>query len=128
MDDTSLLDAYLEPQRPVWGGLPPPAPVPEIARNTRLVGMGTNISAPSSASRPWSVTRARAVRALQLNRLTSIFLQHPGDDRNEGSISSCAERRYGNGAAPPNAPASASAGRLRQRRHAKARSAAIESG
>ena len=40
--DTSLLDAYLEPQRPAgWGGLPAPAPVPEIARNTQLVGMAT---------------------------------------------------------------------------------------
>jgi hypothetical protein len=42
-NDTSLLDAYLEPQRPAaWGGLPPPSPVPEIARNTQLVGMATN--------------------------------------------------------------------------------------
>jgi hypothetical protein len=41
--DTSLLDAYLEPQRPIgWGGLPPPSPVPEIARNTQLVGMATS--------------------------------------------------------------------------------------
>ena len=41
--DTSLLDAYLEPQRPaIWGGLPAPAPVPEIARNTQLVGMATS--------------------------------------------------------------------------------------
>jgi len=41
--DTSLLDAYLEPQRPAaWGGLPAPAPVPEIARNTQLVGMATS--------------------------------------------------------------------------------------
>jgi hypothetical protein len=39
--DTSLLDAYLEPQRPMWGGMPAPLPVPEIARNTRLVGMAT---------------------------------------------------------------------------------------
>lgn len=39
--DTSLLDAYLEPQRPMWGGMPAPSPVPEIARNTRLVGMAT---------------------------------------------------------------------------------------
>ncbi len=38
--DTSLLDAYLEPQRPHWGGMPAPSPVPEIARNTQLVGMG----------------------------------------------------------------------------------------
>lgn len=38
--ETSLLDAYLEPQRPaIWGGLPAPSPVPEIARNTQLVGM-----------------------------------------------------------------------------------------
>ncbi len=41
-NDTSLLDAYLEPQRPAaWGGLPPPSPVPEIAGNTRLIGMTT---------------------------------------------------------------------------------------
>ena len=41
--DTSLLDAYLEPQRPAaWGGLPPPSPVTEIARNTQLVGMATS--------------------------------------------------------------------------------------
>lgn len=40
--DTSLLDAYLEPQHPVWGGMPAPSPVPEIARNTQLVGMATS--------------------------------------------------------------------------------------
>ena len=41
-NDTSLLDAYLEPQRPAaWSGLPPPSPVPEIARNTQLIGMAT---------------------------------------------------------------------------------------
>jgi hypothetical protein len=40
--DTSLLDAYLAPQPPKWAGLPPPSPVPEIARNTRLIGMPTN--------------------------------------------------------------------------------------
>lgn len=39
--DTSLLDAYLAPQNPSWPNLPPPSPVPEIARNTRLVGMAT---------------------------------------------------------------------------------------
>jgi hypothetical protein len=39
--DTSLLDAYLAPQNPSWASLPPPSPVPEIARNTRLVGMAT---------------------------------------------------------------------------------------
>lgn len=39
--DTSLLDAYLAPQNPSWATLPPPSPVPEIARNTRLVGMAT---------------------------------------------------------------------------------------
>jgi hypothetical protein len=39
---TSLLDAYLEPQRPAaWRGLPAPALIPEIARNTQLVGMAT---------------------------------------------------------------------------------------
>ena len=42
-NDTSLLDAYLEQQRPAaWSGLPPPSPVPEIARNTQLVGMATS--------------------------------------------------------------------------------------
>ncbi len=40
--DTSLLDAYLAPQNPSWADLPPPSPVPEIARNTRLVGMATH--------------------------------------------------------------------------------------
>ena len=41
--DTALLDAYLEPQRPAaWGGLQPPSQVPEIARNTQLVGMATS--------------------------------------------------------------------------------------
>ena len=40
--DTSLLDAYLEPQRPIWGGMPAPSPVPEIARDTQLVGMATS--------------------------------------------------------------------------------------
>ena len=40
--DTSLLDAYLEPQRPVWGGMPAPLPVPQIARDTQLVGMATS--------------------------------------------------------------------------------------
>jgi hypothetical protein len=40
--ETSLLDAYLEPQLPAaWRGLPAPAPIPEIARNTQLVGMAT---------------------------------------------------------------------------------------
>lgn len=41
-EKTSLLDAYLEPQRPVWGGLPAFAPVPEVARDTQLVGMATS--------------------------------------------------------------------------------------
>lgn len=41
--ETSLLDAYLEPQRPaMWGGLPAPVPVPELARNTQLVGMAAS--------------------------------------------------------------------------------------
>ncbi len=40
--DISLLEAYLEPQRPGWGGMATPSPVPEIARNTRLVGMATS--------------------------------------------------------------------------------------
>jgi hypothetical protein len=39
--DTSLLDAYLEPQRPMWAGMAPPAPVPPIARDIQLVGMAT---------------------------------------------------------------------------------------
>ena len=39
--DTSLLDAYLEPQRPMWAGMPALAPVPPIARNIQLVGMAT---------------------------------------------------------------------------------------
>jgi hypothetical protein len=39
--DTSLLDAYLAPQNPSWAGLPPPSPMPEISRNTRLVGIAT---------------------------------------------------------------------------------------
>ena len=39
--DTSLLDAYLAPQNPSWANLPPPSPVPEIARDTSLVGMAT---------------------------------------------------------------------------------------
>jgi hypothetical protein len=39
--DTSLLDAYLEPQRPMWAGMAPPAPVPPLARDIQLVGMAT---------------------------------------------------------------------------------------
>lgn len=39
--DTSLLEAYLEPQRPfVWPGAP--LPVPELASGTQLVGMATS--------------------------------------------------------------------------------------
>lgn len=37
--DTSLVDAYLEPQRPAWGSLPSPSPFPKIEQGTRLVGM-----------------------------------------------------------------------------------------
>ncbi|HRY25736.1 MAG: hypothetical protein H6852_04215 [Geminicoccaceae bacterium] len=32
------IDAYLAPP-PLWRGLPPPAPVPDLARNVELVGM-----------------------------------------------------------------------------------------
>jgi hypothetical protein len=39
--DMSLLDAYLEPQRPLWAGMAPPAPIPAIARDIQLVGMAT---------------------------------------------------------------------------------------
>lgn len=37
--EPSLIDAYLAPQPPLWRGLPPPSPVPDLARDTRLVGM-----------------------------------------------------------------------------------------
>lgn len=40
--ESSLIDAYLEPQRPAWPDTAMPAPVPEVSRGTRLVGMATN--------------------------------------------------------------------------------------
>lgn len=41
-EGNALLEAYLEPQRPAWPGMKLPAPVPELARGTQLVGMPTS--------------------------------------------------------------------------------------
>jgi len=101
--ETSLLDAYLEPQRPAaWGGLPAPAPVPDIARNTQLVGMATS-DLESVFGKPSLVRREGTVQYWRYSFTGCILDLFVNTDPEGGSEVAYFELRpngvYGNGTA-----------------------------
>jgi hypothetical protein len=102
-NDTSLLDAYLEPQRPAaWGGLPPPSPVPEIAGNTELIGMTTG-DIESVFGKPALIRREGSVQYWRYSFTGCILDLFVNTDAAGGSEVAYFDLRpnggYGNGAA-----------------------------